>query len=114
MCIRDRLKEACNSSYAELSPYGLSLELPEDSETFFDNLIGYLNTIDKLNKQDSIKTNQYNAYIEKLTKCTNSFSDLLEDLEPAIKLIRKDNRSLDVIPVSYTHLASVRLFNTSA
>ena len=91
------LKEACNSSYAELSPYGFSLELPEDSETFFDNLIGYLNTIDKLNKQDSIKTNQYNAYIEKLTKCTNSFSDLLEDLEPAIKLIRKDNRSLDVI-----------------
>ena len=68
-----------------------------ESEEFLDDLIGYLNAIDKLNKEDIIKTNQYNSYIEKLTKCTNSFSDLLEDLEPAIKLIRKDNRSFDII-----------------
>lgn len=91
------LKENCNKSYEELSAYGLTLVLPEESETFLDNLIGYLNTIEKLNKEDSIKTFQYNSYIEKLTKCTNEFSDLLEDLEPAINLIRKEDRSLDVI-----------------
>ena len=91
------LKDNCNSSYEALYPYGLSVEFPSESEEFLDDLIGYLNAIDKLNKEDIIKTNQYNSYIEKLTKCTNSFSDLLEDLEPAIKLIRKDNRSFDVI-----------------
>ena len=91
------LKENCTKSYEELSPYGLTLVLPEESETFLDNLIGYLNTLEKLNKEESIKTSQYNSYIEKLTKCTNEFSDLLDDLEPAINLIRKENRSLDVI-----------------
>lgn len=91
------LKENCSKSYEELSPYGLTLVLPEESETFLNNLIGYLNTLEKLNKEDSIKTFQYNSYIEKLTKCTNEFSGLLEDLEPAINLIRKENRSLDVI-----------------
>lgn len=91
------LKDNCNSSYEALYPYGLSVEFPSESEEFLDDLIGYLNAIDKLNKEDIIKTNQYNSYIEKLTKCTNSFSDLLEDLEPAIKLIRKDNRSFDII-----------------
>lgn len=91
------LKDNCNSSYELLSPYGLYINFPNESEEFLDNLISYLNTIDKLNKENIIKTNQYNSYIEKLTKCTNSFSYLLEDLEPAIKLIRKDNRSLTVI-----------------
>lgn len=91
------LKENCTKSYEELSPYGLTLVLPEESETFLDNLIGYLNTLEKLNKEESIKTSQYNSYIEKLTKCTNEFSDLLDDLQPAINLIRKENRSLDVI-----------------
>ena len=51
----------------------------------------------QLNKEESIKTTQYNAYIEKLTKCTNEFYEILDDLEPAINLIRKENRSLDVI-----------------
>lgn len=91
------LKENCSNSYEELSPYGLTLVLPEESETFLDNLISYLNTLEKLNKEDSIKTFQYNSYIEKLTKCTNEFDYLLDDLEPAINLIRKENRSLDVI-----------------
>lgn len=91
------LKENCIKSYAELSPYGFSLVFPEDSETFLDNLIGYLNTLEKLNKEETIKTSQYNSYIQQLTKSTNAFSELLEDLEPAINLIRKDNRSLDVI-----------------
>ena len=91
------LKEGCEKSYEELSPYGFSLILPEESETFLDNLIGYLNTLEKLNKEEAIKTTQYNSYIERLTKCTNEFSGILEDLEPAINLIRKENRSLDVI-----------------
>lgn len=91
------LKECCEKSYEELSPYGFSLILPEESETFLDNLIGYLNTLEKLNKEEAIKTTQYNSYIERLTKCTNEFSGILEDLEPAINLIRKENRSLDVI-----------------
>lgn len=91
------LKDNCEKSYQELSNYGFSLTLPEESETFLDNLIGYLNTLEKLNKEESIKTSQYNSYIEKLTKCTNEFSYILDDLEPAINLIRKENRSLDVI-----------------
>ena len=91
------LKESCKKSYEDLSTYGFYLTLPEESETFLDNLIGYLNTLEKLNKEESIKTTQYNAYIEKLTKCTNEFYEILDDLEPAINLIRKENRSLDVI-----------------
>ena len=91
------LKESCEKSYEDLSPYGFYLTFPEESETFLDNLIGYLNTLEKLNKEESIKTTQYNAYIEKLTKCSNEFSEILDDLEPAINLIRKENRSLDVI-----------------
>ena len=91
------LKESCEKSYEELSPYGFSLTLPEESETFLDNLIGYLNTLEKINREEAIKTTQYNSYIERLTKCTNEFSGILEDLEPAINLIRKENRSLDVI-----------------
>lgn len=91
------LKENCEKSYEYLSTYGFYLTLPEESETFLDNLIGYLNTLEKLNKEEAIKTTQYNAYIEKLTKCSNEFSEILDDLEPAINLIRKENRSLDVI-----------------
>lgn len=91
------LKESCEKSYEDLSPYGFYLSFPEESETFLDNLIGYLNTLEKLNKEEAIKTTQYNAYIEKLTKCSNEFSEILDDLEPAINLIRKENRSLDVI-----------------
>ena len=91
------LKENCEKSYEDLSTYGFYLTLPEESETFLDNLIGYLNTLEKLNKEEAIKTTQYNSYIEKLTKCSNEFSEILDDLEPAINLIRKENRSLDVI-----------------
>ena len=91
------LKENCEKSYDDLSPYGFYLTFPEESETFLDNLIGYLNTLEKLNKEESIKTTQYNAYIEKLTKCSNEFYEILDDLEPAINLIRKESRSLDII-----------------
>lgn len=91
------LKESCEKSYEDLSPFGFYLTFPQESETFLDNLIGYLNTFEKLNKEESIKTTQYNSYIEKLTKCSNEFSEILDDLEPAINLIRKENRSLDVI-----------------
>ena len=91
------LKENCEKSYDDLSPYGFYLTFPEESETFLDNLIGYLNTLEKLNKEDSIKTTQFNSYIENLTKCSNEFYEILDDLEPAINLIRKENRSLDVI-----------------
>ena len=91
------LKENCEKSYDDLSPYGFYLTFQEESETFLDNLIGYLNTLEKLNKEESIKTTQYNSYIEKLTKCSNEFYEILDDLEPAINLIRKENRSLDVI-----------------
>lgn len=91
------LKENCEKSYDDLSPYGFYLTFPEESEAFLDNLIGYLNTLEKLNKEESIKTTQYNSYIEKLTKCSNEFYEILDDLEPAINLIRKENRSLDVI-----------------
>lgn len=91
------LKSNCEKSYEDLSLYGFSLTLPEESETFLDNLIGYLNSLEKLNKEASIKTIQYNSYIEKLTKCTNEFDEILDDLEPAINLIRKENRSLDII-----------------
>ncbi|WP_304680989.1 hypothetical protein [uncultured Clostridium sp.] len=91
------LKSNCEKSYEDLSIYGFSLTLPEESETFLDNLISYLNTLEKVNKEASIKTTQYNSYIEKLTKCTNEFDEILDDLEPAINLIRKENRSLDII-----------------
>ena len=84
-------------SYEDLSPYGFYLTFSEESENFLDNLIGYLNTLEKLNKEESIKTTQYNAYIEKLTKCSNEFYEILDDLEPAINLIRKESRSLDII-----------------
>ena len=91
------LKESCEKSYEDLSPYGFYLTFSEESENFLDNLIGYLNTLEKLNKEESIKTTQYNAYIEKLTKCSNEFYEILDDLEPAINLIRKESRSLDII-----------------
>ena len=91
------LKENCQKSYDDLSPYGFYLTLPEESETFLDNLISYLNNLEKLTKEESIKTTQYNSYIENLTKCSNDFYEILDDLEPAINLIRKENRSLDVI-----------------
>lgn len=91
------LKENCQKSYDNLSPYGFYLTLPEESETFLDNLISYLNNLEKLTKEESIKTTQYNSYIENLTKCSNDFYEILDDLEPAINLIRKENRSLDVI-----------------
>ena len=41
------LKDNCNSSYEALYPYGLSVEFPSESEEFLDDLIGYLNAIDK-------------------------------------------------------------------
>ena len=91
------LKENCKKSYDDLAPYGFYLTLPEESETFLDNLISYLNNLEKLTKEESIKTTQYNSYIENLTKCSNDFYEILDDLEPAINLIRKENRSLDVI-----------------
>ena len=91
------LKENCKKSYEDISNYGFELYLSEESETFLDNFIGYLGTLEKITKEDAIKTTQYNSYIEKLIKSSNELSDILDDLEPAINLIRKENRSLDVI-----------------
>lgn len=91
------LKEDCIKSYDDLSVYGVTFYFPDDSLLFFDNLIGYLNSLDKLNKQNTIKTAQYNDFINNLTAAVDSFSPLLEDLKPAIEKIREDNRSLDII-----------------
>lgn len=91
------LKENCMSSYEQLSSSGVYLNFPEESTIFFDNLISYLNTIDKLNKEQSIKTTKYNEYMKTLNTTANAFSKLLEDLQPAIEQIRNDNRSFDIL-----------------
>lgn len=91
------LKEDCIKSYEDLSPYGVIFTFPDDSLLFFDNLIGYLNSLDKLNKETIIKTSQYNDFINNLNTAITNFSPLLENLKPAIEKIREDNRSLDVI-----------------
>ena len=62
------LKENCKKSYEDISNYGFELYLSEESETFLDNFIGYLGTLEKITKEDAIKTTQYNSYIEKLIK----------------------------------------------
>lgn len=91
------LKENCVESYNELSPYGLTIDFPEDSSLFLDNLSSYLNTLDRLSKEQSIKTSQFSDYMNILSNTASIFSPLLEDLEPAITQIRNDNRSLDII-----------------
>lgn len=91
------LKESCIKSYDELSSLGISLSFPDESITFFENLVSYLNTMEKLNKEDEIKTTQYNNYIKLLTSISSNFSVLLEDLKPAIDRARIENRSFDMI-----------------
>ena len=91
------LKEDCIKSYEDLTYYGITFTFPDDSILFFDNLIGYLNTLDKLDKENIVKTSQYNNFISNLNTAIDNFTPLLEDLRPAIEKIREDNRSLDVI-----------------
>ena len=84
-------------SYSDLNYLGIDIKFNYSSLVFFDKLINYLNNLEIVTKKNNISTSQGEAFMKNFKTAVNNFSELVEDLEPAISKVREDNRSFDSI-----------------
>lgn len=93
----EQLKNDCINTYKELSYLDVEISFSEESSKFFEDIVSYLTTLQKITIQQEIKDKQTKEFMDKLNTSINSFSTLLEDFEPAVSKIRADKRSFDVL-----------------
>lgn len=83
--------------YGDLSYLGIQLGFDDDALIFFDKLINHLENISNLAKKNNINASQGELFMKHFKSAVDDFSELVEDLEPAISKVREDNRSFDSI-----------------
>lgn len=81
----------------DLNHLGIEIEFNDDSLIFFDKLINHLNNLDIITKKNNINISQSEKFIKSFKATVNDFSQLVEEIEPAILKVREDNRSFDSI-----------------
>lgn len=84
-------------SYDTLDSLGIHISMSNEVKNYFESTFYYFNSIIKLTRDNDIKVNQKKSYVSNLDDCIKSFSDIDEDLKPALNKIREDNRNLDVL-----------------
>lgn len=84
-------------NYQTLNLLGIKEPFPDTAKTFFNNSSSYLSTTVKSNRENDIKVDQKNSYINTIEICIENLESISEDLEPALDKIRSDGRSLDVL-----------------
>ncbi|MGG7178910.1 hypothetical protein ACQPU1_15060 [Clostridium paraputrificum] len=85
------------SNYKDLKSSGLKVDFPDSTKKFFDNSSYFINAVIKINRETDIKVDQKKAYVVSLEECINAFSEIDEDLKPALEKIKEDGRSLEVL-----------------
>ncbi|MBX7408820.1 hypothetical protein [Clostridium chauvoei] len=90
-------KEACLTSYNALSKNNININFSDKTLLFFDNTNSYVNAIIKVNRDSDIKNSQKRDFILALDSFIPTLDKLSQDLMPAIKKVREDNRDMKVI-----------------
>ena len=93
----DALKNNCIDSYSKLSDEGISLNYNNSLENFLYAFVSHYSKLNQSKIQSELKNAQDAEFITKLSTISNNFSNLLEDLKPAVERIREENRSFDAI-----------------
>lgn len=93
----DALKNNCIASYSKLSDEGISLNYSSSLENFLYAFVSHYSKLNQSKIQSKLKNAQVAEFITKLSTISNNFSNLLEDLKPAVERIREENRSFDSI-----------------
>ena len=93
----DALKNNCIASYSKLSDEGISLNYSSSLENFLYAFVSHYSKLNQSKIQSELKNAQVAEFITKLSTISNNFSNLLEDLKPAVERIREENRSFDSI-----------------
>lgn len=93
----NKFRDDCNEQYQTCRKLGLPIYLENDNVSFFNNATNYINEIIKLKRDHDIKNSQKNDFLISLDKCLLMFSNLNQDLTPAIERVRNENKSLNVI-----------------
>lgn len=84
-------------NYKALNSLGANINFPEESQGFIDLTLNYFNNIIKLSRDKDIKVGLKRNYISNLEECIAAFDDISENLEPALKKIKEDNRDLNIL-----------------
>lgn len=93
----DELEYNLLNNYEELNALGLSIKFEDDSPSFLNNLRNYLISKENINKSNQIKVSQATDFLKDFKSYITDFSNILQDLEPAITQAREDKRSFDPI-----------------
>lgn len=93
----NKFRDDCNEQYQICRKLGLPIYLENNNIYFFRNVTNYINEIIKLKRDYDIKNSQKNDFLINLDKCLSKFSNLNEDLTPAIERVRNENKSLNII-----------------
>lgn len=92
-----QLQTTCNNSYDELAKYNIHLYFSDNTLNFFEIFYGHINSYNKLLKVNSVKELQNSDFMGAYNVALIDFSQLLENLEPALSQIRSDGRSLNIL-----------------
>lgn len=85
------------NSYEELNALGLSIKFEDDLSSFLNNLSNYLTSKENINKTNHVKLSQAIDFLKEFKSSIIDFSNILQNLEPAIIKTREDKRSFDPI-----------------
>ncbi|WP_288478846.1 hypothetical protein [uncultured Clostridium sp.] len=77
-----------------LKVFGINTPISNNSLSFFRNTYNYFETLSNLNALNEISNSSEKDFLLKLSDITNKFNSIKEDLQPAIKNIRENNRNL--------------------
>lgn len=84
-------------SYSDLNYLGIKIDFNEQYLMFFEKLISHLSNLDNIAKKNNINASKNQLFMKNFETAIIDFSELVEDLEPAISKVREDSRSFDSI-----------------
>lgn len=86
-----------SQSTTSLSDKGINISFPSTANNFFHSINKYVNAIYKSNRETDITSSQKLDFSLYLDNVVSNFSNLKEDVQPALLKIREDNRNLSIL-----------------
>ncbi|NFG25112.1 hypothetical protein JW813_01355 [Clostridium botulinum] len=81
----------------KLSEFGVKTSIPKNLKLFFISLNRALNESYKSIRENDIISEQKRDFFVQINDLLNKFSDLKDDIKPALEKIREDNRDLSIV-----------------
>ncbi|EES51283.1 hypothetical protein NE172_16260 [Clostridium botulinum] len=81
----------------KLSEAGVKTSIPKNLKSFFISLNRSLNESYKSIRENDIISEQKRDFFMQINDLLNKFSDLKDDIKPALEKIREDNRDLSIV-----------------